>query len=301
MNHDSCRTPEPYEASPIGKADAYQRTAPIGSSCLSTPEHQQALGERPLTPDTANLLQRALASSGSAVLNRLTLSNSLQPLQGALAHAPAAAAAVPNVTLLVPRSAAKVNPVPSSADGDSTVPCSAGGDSMIASSPIGASMVPSSRLHNTGRVQNQLTDAEKQQACQPPSLGQHQQGTARQPMIGAQSSIGQMQPRAGQQGQRAQELQQRAGQEEAKAEQQVQRTGQQQHVALQNAGTKQEAQAMRQHAASSSAACSNAEPSVKLIADASVQSAAGRSSSTPQASVVGSHIVSGYVTTEVSP
>jgi len=281
VNHDSCRTPEPYEASPIGKADAYQRTAPIGSSCLSTPEHQQALGERPLTPDTANLLQRALASSGSAVLNRLTLSNSLQPLQGALAHAPAAAAAVPNVTLLVPRSA--------------------GGDSMIASSPIGASMVPSSRLHNTGRVQNQLTDAEKQQACQPPSLGQHQQGTARQPMIGAQSSIGQMQPRAGQQGQRAQELQQRAGQEEAKAEQQVQRTGQQQHVALQHAGTKQEAQAMRQHAASSSAACSNAEPSVKLIADASVQSAAGRSSSTPQASVVGSHIVSGYVTTEVSP
>jgi len=84
MHHGACSTPEPCVVSSPVQPLPFQRAAHSGSSCLSTPDHQQALaGQKPATPDTANLLQRALASSGSAVLNRLTTSNSLQPLQGA--------------------------------------------------------------------------------------------------------------------------------------------------------------------------------------------------------------------------
>ena len=84
MHHGVCSTPEPcVDSSPVHPLP-FQRAAHSGSSCLSTPDHHQALtGQKPATPDTANLLQRALASSGSAVLNRLTASNSLQPLHGA--------------------------------------------------------------------------------------------------------------------------------------------------------------------------------------------------------------------------
>ena len=59
--------------SPVGQADPLQRAALVGSSCLLTPDHQSSAGQRPETPDTANLLQRALASSGSAVFNSLSL------------------------------------------------------------------------------------------------------------------------------------------------------------------------------------------------------------------------------------
>ncbi|KAA6423872.1 MAG: hypothetical protein FRX49_06442 [Trebouxia sp. A1-2] len=80
----SIGTPEPCVVTSPVQPMPFIRAAHSGSSCLSTPDHHQALaGHKPSTPDTANLLQRALASSGSAVLNRLTASNSLQPLRGA--------------------------------------------------------------------------------------------------------------------------------------------------------------------------------------------------------------------------
>ena len=83
-HHGVCSTPEPCAVSSPVQPMPFQRAAHSGSSCPSTPDHRQALtGQKPATPDTANLLQRALASSGSAVLNRLTASNSLQPLYGA--------------------------------------------------------------------------------------------------------------------------------------------------------------------------------------------------------------------------
>ena len=79
-----CSTPEPCVVSSPVQPTPFQSAAHTGSSCFSTPDHHQALaGQKPATPDTANLLQRALASSGSAVLNRLTASSSLQPLHGA--------------------------------------------------------------------------------------------------------------------------------------------------------------------------------------------------------------------------
>ncbi|KAL0037928.1 hypothetical protein WJX79_005866 [Trebouxia sp. C0005] len=85
--HSRCTeqsTPEPCVVTSPVQPMPFIRAAHSGSSCLSTPDHHQALaGHKPSTPDTANLLQRALASSGSAVLNRLTASNSLQPLRGA--------------------------------------------------------------------------------------------------------------------------------------------------------------------------------------------------------------------------
>lgn len=84
MHHGVCSTPEPCVVTSPVQPMPFIRAAHSGSSCLSTPDHHQALaGHKPSTPDTANLLQRALASSGSAVLNRLTASNSLQPLRGA--------------------------------------------------------------------------------------------------------------------------------------------------------------------------------------------------------------------------
>lgn len=84
MHPGVCSTPEPCVVSSPVQPLPFQRAAHSGSSCLSTPDHQQApAGQKAATPDTANLLQRALASSGSAVLNRLTVSHSLQPLHGA--------------------------------------------------------------------------------------------------------------------------------------------------------------------------------------------------------------------------
>ena len=84
MHHGVCSTPEPCVVSSPVQPLPFQRAAHSGSSCLSTPNPPKALaGQKAATPDTANLLQRALASSGSAVLNRLTASNSLQPLHGA--------------------------------------------------------------------------------------------------------------------------------------------------------------------------------------------------------------------------
>ena len=84
MHHGVCSTPEPCVVGAPVQPMPFQRAAHSGSSCLSTPDQRQAVaGHKPATPDTANLLQRALASSGSAVLNRLTASNSLQPLHKA--------------------------------------------------------------------------------------------------------------------------------------------------------------------------------------------------------------------------
>ncbi|DBA80691.1 TPA: hypothetical protein ACH3X1_007932 [Trebouxia sp. C0004] len=85
--HSRCTeqsTPEPCVLSSPVRPTPFQSAARSGSSCHSTPDHHQALaGQKPATPDTAILLQRALASSGSIVLNRLTASNSLQPLHKA--------------------------------------------------------------------------------------------------------------------------------------------------------------------------------------------------------------------------
>ena len=71
-----------------------QREAQEGN-CY-TPEHQAPFG-RPKTPDTANLLQRALASSGSALISSLSqVSSDPQPCQGV----PSVSAEAPGMTVL---------------------------------------------------------------------------------------------------------------------------------------------------------------------------------------------------------
>lgn len=97
-----------------------QRAAQEGS-CF-TPEHQVPIG-RPKTPDTANLLQRALASSGSALFSSLgqvssdsQLPQHLPPVSaeasGLTAQATAVTAAIPSS---VPQPMPRPTPVPGTA------------------------------------------------------------------------------------------------------------------------------------------------------------------------------------------
>lgn len=126
-----------------------------------TPEPQPPLAGRPRTPDTANLLQRALASSGSVLLNSLSQVSSgpqavsCDPCQASSLKAPVAAAvsdsAQPSGSVTVPVSRLVPGAIPASSSGTS-VPASLGLPEpahLLSAVSIQATLVPAKDSHQS--------------------------------------------------------------------------------------------------------------------------------------------------------